>query len=161
MVLLETNRYLIGVTVYRETTTMVIDRFNGDYSFLSNFYPCQVMFESKTYASVEHAYQAAKTTNNHEREWIGLDPNPAIAKRRGRSVTLRKDWKEVQLPIMETCLRYKFGNGRLKEALIGTGDAELIEGNHWGDTFFGQCNGVGENHLGKLLMKIRAELQNG
>jgi predicted NAD-dependent protein-ADP-ribosyltransferase YbiA (DUF1768 family) len=42
--------------------------------------------------------------------------------------------------------------------LKATGDEELVEGNWWNDTFWGVCNGVGENNLGKLLMKIRAEL---
>lgn len=42
--------------------------------------------------------------------------------------------------------------------LINTGDAELIEGNSWGDTFWGECNGIGENNLGKILMKIRKEI---
>jgi hypothetical protein len=41
--------------------------------------------------------------------------------------------------------------------LLATGDMELIEDNDWDDTYWGVCNGAGENNLGKLLMKIRAE----
>lgn len=52
----------------------------------------------------------------------------------------------------------------LKKKLLETGDAELIEGNYWHDNTWGQCycprckNKIGENHLGKLLMKIRESL---
>lgn len=45
--------------------------------------------------------------------------------------------------------------------LIGTGDKILIEGNHWGDACWGvdTRTGQGENHLGKILMKVRGELK--
>ena len=42
---------------------------------------------------------------------------------------------------------------------MATGDAELVEGNTWNDTYWGVCNGVGHNHLGKILMQVRQELQ--
>ncbi len=59
---------------------------------------------------------------------------------------------------MDSFLREKFSPEMiLSEMLEATGDAELIEGNHWGDTFWGVCNGVGQNNLGKLLMAIRSE----
>ena len=45
--------------------------------------------------------------------------------------------------------------------LIQTGDSVLIEGNTWGDRVWGVCNGVGENRLGRILMKIRSELNQG
>jgi predicted NAD-dependent protein-ADP-ribosyltransferase YbiA (DUF1768 family) len=59
---------------------------------------------------------------------------------------------------METLLRQKFAHPELRAKLKETNDAELVEGNWWGDRFWGVCRGEGENHLGKLLMKIRAEL---
>ena len=49
-------------------------------------------------------------------------------------------------------------NPELRVKLLNTGDIELIEGNYWGDTFWGVCNGKGENHLGKILMRVRKEL---
>uniref|UniRef100_UPI00345E83CD NADAR domain-containing protein n=1 Tax=uncultured Duncaniella sp. TaxID=2768039 RepID=UPI00345E83CD len=51
-------------------------------------------------------------------------------------------------------------NPALAEKLIATGDAELVEGNYWHDTVWGVCDGVGENHLGKILMRVREELKN-
>lgn len=61
---------------------------------------------------------------------------------------------------MEEIVRAKFSeNETLKNMLLATGDAELKEGNTWNDTFWGidQKTGSGENHLGKILMKIRDE----
>ena len=58
---------------------------------------------------------------------------------------------------METGLRQKFNDPRLKELLIQTGQQALVEGNWWGDRFWGVCKGTGENHLGQLLMKIRRD----
>lgn len=60
---------------------------------------------------------------------------------------------------MEDIVRDKFTrNEDLKAMLLATGDEGLIEGNWWGDTFWGECKGQGENHLGRILMKIRREL---
>jgi predicted NAD-dependent protein-ADP-ribosyltransferase YbiA (DUF1768 family) len=49
-------------------------------------------------------------------------------------------------------------NPELRVKLLNTGDLQLVEGNYWGDTFWGVCNGKGENHLGKILMRVRKEL---
>ena len=60
---------------------------------------------------------------------------------------------------MEYLLLQKFFIPELREKLLATGNEELIEGNWWGDTYWGVCKGKGENNLGKSLMKIRTELQ--
>lgn len=136
----------------------VIDSFSGDHSFLSNFYPSSVFAYGETYATVEHAFQATKTRDPKEREWIRSALTPGVAKRRGRKVTMRDDWETFRLEAMEGLLRRKFTHPHLRKMLVDTGDAWIIEGNHWGDRFWGVCGGEGENHLGKLLMKIRAEI---
>ena len=70
--------------------------------------------------------------------------------------------KEVKTNIMyDICLAKFTQNQDLKEKLLKTGNAILIEGNWWNDTYWGVCNGIGENNLGKILMKIREELKNG
>ena len=136
-----------------------VSRFSGLYRFLSNFYPCDVVFEHVCYCTVEHAYVAAKTLDPWLREYIAKTPSPGKVKIIGRGLQLRADWEQIKLPLMEGLLRQKFRSGSpLANALLATGEAELIEGNTWGDTFWGVCNGVGENNLGKLLMKIRSEL---
>ena len=143
------------------SSTPRIDRFAGDYRFLSSFFPCEVTTDAgMTYASVEHAYQAAKATTEEERLAIAAASSPKKAKHRGAKLTLPPDWHSRKVEVMRSLLRLKFAPGReLAAKLVATGDAELIEGNDWGDEFWGQCNGVGENHLGRLLMETRARLR--
>jgi ribA/ribD-fused uncharacterized protein len=138
-----------------------IDSFQGEYRFLSNFWPAVVEYEGITYPSVEHAYQAAKTLDRNERRRIAAIVEPDDAKRAGRALpNQRKDWEQVKLRVMEDCVRYKFmHHAELREKLLATGDAELIEGNTWNDRYWGVCEGQGENHLGKILMKVRTELR--
>lgn len=137
-----------------------IDTFSGDYGFLSNFYPCEIVFEGRLYKSVEHAYQAAKTLDEQERKGIRGARYAFEAKRLGKTVTLRPDWEDVKLSIMEDLIEQKFANDlRLSIKLDQTYPAELIEGNWWGDTYWGVCDGEGENHLGKILMQVRKKIQ--
>lgn len=139
----------------------MIDRFDGEFEFLSNFFPCEVAQDGILYPTVEHAFQAAKTLDNFDKMQIAIADTPGKAKRLGRKVVLRSDWEEVKLAVMEDYLREKFCAGsELREKLLATGDEELVEGNWWNDTFWGVCNGVGQNNLGKLLMKLRAEYQH-
>jgi ribA/ribD-fused uncharacterized protein len=138
----------------------LIDRFEGDYSFLSNFYASPIILQGKTYATAEHAYQAAKTLDPDEQEEIRAAPTPDEAKRLAAEVTLRPGWAELRLAVMAQVLRAKFEQSpELREALLGTHDAILVEGNTWGDFFWGICDGRGENHLGNLLMELRARLR--
>ena len=136
-----------------------IDEFQGEYRFLSNFYPCAVMYDGYLYRSVEHAYQAAKTFDEQQRLKIRKLSKPGEAKRAGRRITLRKDWEEVKLDIMLELLEKKFQEPSLKRRLIATGNATLIEGNNWNDTFWGVCRDKGDNHLGRLLMQVRDRIR--
>lgn len=125
----------------------VIDSFRGDYAFLSNFYPAPTEYQGIVYPSAENAYQAAKTFGDRK---PFESMTPAAAKKAGRLVNLRPDWDQVQLQIMQEVVYSKFSkNADLAHLLLATGKAELIEGNTWGDTFWGICNGKGENHFGK------------
>ena len=141
----------------------MINKFDGEYAFLSNFYPSEVQFEGGTFPTVEHAFQAAKTLDEDERLQVVTCDTPGLAKREGRHVTLRRDWEQIKYSIMEELVRKKFQIPELKEKLIATGDEELEEGTWWHDNTWGNCycdrckNIVGQNHLGKILMKIREE----
>jgi ribA/ribD-fused uncharacterized protein len=87
--------------------------------------------------------------------------NPGDVKRFGRNkISLRKDWVDIKLSVMEWAVREKFKNESLKEMLLSTGDEELIEGNSFNDVYWGVCQGQGLNYLGKILMKIRAEINS-
>jgi ribA/ribD-fused uncharacterized protein len=144
------------------TSPNKIDSFQGEYRFLSNFYPAQVEFEGMTYPSVEHAYQSAKTLDREIRKQIAATSNPAEAKRMGRAQQVRADWETVKFEVMEQCVRFKFTHHPdLKQKLLATGGADLEEGNTWGDRIWGVYQGQGENRLGKILMKIRKELATG
>jgi hypothetical protein len=73
-------------------------------------------------------------------------------------VILRADWEDIRLEVMLNLLRQKFAPGsELRTKLETTTPHELVEGNTWGDTFWGVCNGVGQNNLGRLLMQVRDE----
>ncbi len=142
--------------------TKVIDRFVDEYHFLSNFFMRKVTFGDIEYESSEHAYQTNKTDDPLERAFIRSRNSPMAAKRAGsdkKKVTLRRDWKKVSLTVMYSILYNKFSQNKdLGEKLMKTWPALLIEGNNWGDTFWGQVNGIGENWLGKLLMQVRSRL---
>lgn len=136
----------------------MIDSFHGEYRFLSNFYPCEIEMDGIVYPSSEHAYQAAKTDDVGERRKISKMKSAGEAKRAGKLIKLRRDWRSVSLNIMYNLLVQKFDKNKnpdLYTLLKQTGDQKLVEGNTWGDTFWGVCDGVGENWLGKLLMKVR------
>jgi hypothetical protein len=141
----------------------MIDKFEKNKRFLSNFWECEVysVFDDIVYKSVEHAFQAAKTNIKEEKEAIRNCTTPGQAKRMGKIVTLRPDWEENKLVFMESFVRQKFiTHQELLALLLATGNEELIEGNTWGDVFWGVCNGIGENHLGKILMKVRDVLRS-
>lgn len=138
---------------------MTITAFHRQYDFLSNFHPSPILWNGLNYATVEHAFQAAKATDETDHEVIRVAGGPAMAKRLGRRVTRRDDWDTVKFDIMLELLRLKFAAGtKLARQLVSTYPHELIEGNTWNDTIWGVCNGRGENHLGRLLMQVRSEL---
>lgn len=130
---------------------MVIDSFTGNYRFLSNFYL------TPDGLSVEHHYQAAKAIYASDYRKILNCETAAKAKRMGATIPMRPDWHQIKLVIMEQLLRQKFSNHMMATLLLQTAGSTLIEGNTWGDTFWGVSGGSGSNHLGKLLMKIRDE----
>lgn len=132
--------------------------FDGEYRFLSNFSPAPVEYVGLKFPTVEHAYQAAKVDSQLLRYHISIAPTPSAARKLGQKVPLRPDWEAVKLDIMYGLLQQKFAEPTLRTKLLATGEAELVEGNWWGDTFWGVCGGVGQNQLGKLLMRLRAEL---
>jgi ribA/ribD-fused uncharacterized protein len=152
----------------------VIREFKGDYKFLSNFTETPLIWEGLDFRSVEHAFQAAKIG------WRpvvgGLQHIPAVekiraattareAKKLGRSMQMVENWDAIKLGIMLEILARKFSpyrSGDLDLQLVGTGDATLIEGNTWGDLFWGRDfkTGQGQNWLGVLLMVHRSQLQS-
>jgi ribA/ribD-fused uncharacterized protein len=147
----------------------LIDRFSGRWAFLSNFHRSGLVWEGDLYPTAEHAFNAGKTLDRAKRREIASAPTPGIAKRMGRarSIQLREGWDErVRYEVMASVLRAKFCcDPRRTEALLSTGDAMLVEGNSWHDQHWGDCRcgrqacaDPGGNHLGRLLMELRAAL---
>lgn len=137
--------------------------FAGQHFFLSNFYPIRVQYEDQWYPSSEHAYVAAKTLDYDLRAKIAQIPSAGQVKKYGRRLKLREDWEQVKVIEMRKILESKFSSFRsdvpIRSWLDDTAPRQLIEGNTWGDTFWGQCPiGVGKNMLGELLMSIRDDI---
>ncbi len=95
----------------------VINSFTDEYRFLSNFLKCDVAYDDLEYSSVEHAYQAAKTIDSLERYFIKSCLTAGQAKRAGKKVTMRSDWEEIKLSVMEDLLRQKFAISGFKNSL--------------------------------------------
>lgn len=140
----------------------MIDSFKGDYWFLSNFAYSPFTYEGREFATVENAYQAYKSLDPAIFNAIAQAKTPSAAKRSGQSVVnLRPDWDNYKLLLMYELVRAKFQqNDDLADKLLAINDSVLIEGNTWGDRFWGKVDGRGENMLGKILMVIRQELRS-
>ena len=116
-----------------------------------------IRYNGLTFLNNEAAFQAQKCPERAN-EFCRL--NPSDAKRLGRKVRLRSDWETVKDKVMYDVCHAKFSqNAELRKQLLKTGDVELIEGNAWGDRVWGVCGGVGENRLGRILMRIRDEMR--
>lgn len=133
-----------------------IQFFKDNYDFLSNFYPIIIEYEGFKYPSVEHAYQAQKSLSREVKKiFTSKDIPPGLAKRLGKLIETRDDWDQYKMIVMTELVHLKFNDPILSRKLVETGNAELIEGNWWGDTFWGIYDGKGMNHLGKILMAKR------
>jgi len=120
-------------------------------------------YQGMQFRTPEHFYQAMKTTDVKIRRQIADLPTPGQAKRFGRSVQFRPDWDEIKLNVMEYALCYKFSDESFQYKLTQQ-SLPIIETNLWHDNFWGNClcskckNVPGQNHLGKLLEKIKEGL---
>ena len=143
------------------TGKSVIDSFEGEYEFLSNFYNCPVTYKGITYNNSEAAFQAQKATDVYTqvRDFTGV--TASVAKKLGRHCSLRPDWNDIRVDEMRAIVLQKFlQNPRLEKRLLDTGTATLIEGNWWNDKFWGVCKGEGCNMLGIILMEVRDYISN-
>lgn len=137
-------------------TTSAIMSFTGEHRFLSNFYEEPVRIGSIEYQTAEHAYQSAKCFYESDACAVRSAYTPGAAKRLGQHVQLVPGWEESKRRVMLKVVTAKFlSNPELASRLLQTGDAELIEGNTWGDAYWGVCDGRGANYLGRILMVTR------
>lgn len=134
----------------------------GEWGRFSNFAATPFTLDGKRWRTSEHCFQAAKFPGHPQADAIHAANSPAIAARLGRSrkAPLRPDWESVKEDVMRRALAAKFAaHGELRELLLSTGDAELIEHTrrdaYWGDG----GDGHGRNRLGHLLMELRERLR--
>ena len=140
-----------------------ITKFRGKNFFLSNFYNAPIKYQGLFYQNDEAAFQSAKVIGtkqeNLRKTFTSLNANDA--KRKGRHVLLRSDWEKVKDQVMYDIVFDKFTRNKdLKAKLLATGNAELIEGNTWHDTYWGYdfSKKRGQNKLGKILMQVRQKI---
>lgn len=145
---------------------MTVPAFRGHWAFLSNFYAVRVYYNNRWYQTAEHAYQASKMISKEDHDQVARAMLPSSAKRavlellsKGHRTVIRKDWDEVKDSVMLSILRAKFSDPGMTMRLLETGEQELVEFNYWRDHYWGVCNGVGQNKLGKLLMQVRQEIR--
>jgi ribA/ribD-fused uncharacterized protein len=143
---------------------MAIKGFFNSFRFLSNFWPAKIRMRDGAvdlvFVSSEHAYQYYKTLDPIWRNQILNARTAGQAKKLSQKCPMRSDWDTIKLEVMKTVVWEKFNqNSHLKQQLLLTGDEYLEETNNWGDTFWGVCNGVGENWLGRILMDTRERLK--
>jgi len=141
----------------------MITEFKDENRFLSNFSPCTVEYAGLSFRSVEHAFVAAKTEDRGEQAHVQT-LTAGQAKRFGRNLNLRPSWDLMKIEVMRGLLEQKFELPEYKKLLIATGSQQIVEGNTWGDTFWGMVFnkdgelGEGNNNLGLILMEIRENL---
>lgn len=157
----------------------MINNFRGDYWFLSNFYPHPITASGRTWPTNEHYFQAMKTLDVDEQERIREANTPREAKYLGRQLKdIIPNWDSMRFLVMRNAIASKFPSKgtELTLKLLETLPHALVEGNAWGDTFWGVRGatspaprqvfpgheelkvGYGLNWLGYLLMARRAEL---
>lgn len=142
-----------------------IVRFRESYRFLSNFFVAPIAMPADPtigWPSVEHGYQALLAADPSDRDWIVQAPSPGEAKKRARKCRRREGADDLRIPLMRELVHLKFTQHPvLRQKLLDTGSRELVEGNTWGDTFWGvdEVRG-GQNVLGQILMNQREIARN-
>lgn len=147
---------LLMLKEFVKQNLLPIESLKGEWRFLSNFEPCEIIYNGLKFKNVEGAYQAEKCLNQEDR-LLFTSLSGAEAKKLIKSLPIKDNWDELKLEVMEQLLNQKFSQKKFEKLLRSTGSRIIVEGNYWKDTFWGVCDGEGENHLGNLLMKIRNE----
>jgi hypothetical protein len=141
----------------------MIEHFSSDLTrWLSNFYPCDITFEGKTYTSIEHAYMSAKSLDPNWKQFCIETEDPRAVKKRSREIKLIPEWENIKVDVMRECVTQKFSKEPFRSKLLDTKNEYIQEGNWWNDRFWGvdlKSNPpVGKNMLGILIMEVRSNL---
>lgn len=136
------------------------------YGIFSNLYKRAITFEDEIFATSEHAYQAGKARKPAVKKWLMEAPSPSLLAMAAHGLyywDVAPGWSANKFDRMKAILRAKFTQHEdLKEALLGTADARLVESatvDNPVNRLWGEVNGVGKNTLGIMLMELRSELR--
>lgn len=171
------------------TGTPRIDSFRD--TFLSNFWPVRLSYRGREFPTVEHAYQWSKFDENilghlsrdTQQEISGTlgaeslalpgvfhsATKPGLVKKLAELLVKRglqrDNWDDIRVDKMIDLTLRKYCNPDLKAKLLATGQHYLLEGNDWGDVFWGACQEEGRyrgrNMLGLILMNVRNKVREG
>ena len=137
-------------------------------NWFSNFIPFDnpMLYGDIIFRTPEHFFQAMKTEDLSLRKKIAAFPTPGAVKRFARTIQLRPDWEDIKFTVMKYALRRKFAlRTTWRERLLDSGNSEIVEWNTWHDNIWGDCTCprcehiVGQNNLGRILMKLRHEFK--
>lgn len=135
---------------------------NDAYGFLSNFYVAPIEIGGFTWPTTEHYSQAQKFADPSRQAAIRAAPTPGAAKQLAWAddAGFRNDWNAVRDEVMLIALHAKFTQHEtLRDQLLATGDAFLIEHTYLDSYWADGGDGSGQNRLGRLLMQVRDELR--
>lgn len=146
--------------------------FQGEPSFLSNFYPATLRMEQYSFSSAEQAYQFFKcrTCKRDDRATKILDMSkPREIKIAGDDITSTAVWEQHKEGFMRSICFSKFSqNPELMRKLIDTGDIPLYEctnnrwwgcGYHLDSPEWATTKSPGLNKMGTILMEVRKSLK--
>ena len=147
---------------FRQMRVIKFYKVKEQFGCFSNFAAYPVELDGKVWPTSEHYFQAQKFAGTGFEEEIRRAGSPMIAARMGRdrSKPLRADWERVRDEVMRRAVLAKFTqHAELRDILLATGDAMLVEhtrnDSYWGDG----GDGRGRNMLGQILVSVREELR--
>ena len=139
-------------------------KVQDEFGCFSNFAAYPVELDGKVWPTSEHYFQAQKFAGTEFEDEIRRIKSPMMAARAGRDrgKPLREDWELVKDEVMRRAVLAKFTqHAELRDILLSTGDAVLVEhtrnDSYWGDG----GDGRGRNMLGQILVSVREELRRG
>ncbi|NJN24313.1 MAG: NADAR family protein [Acaryochloridaceae cyanobacterium RL_2_7] len=146
--------------------TIYFYKVQEQYGCFSNFSPHSIVMGAVQWPTSEHYYQAQKFIGTEDEavicEQIRPCPSPeqAAALGRDRIRVIRPDWDQTKDQVMYEAVKTKFSSHpEICSVLLATGSEEIVEDSP-NDYYWGcGADKTGENHLGKILMRVREELR--
>lgn len=122
-----------------------IQKFDGEFAFLSNKAPSTFFYKGIKYKTVVHAYQSLKAKYELDAIKIRSAKTPEEAIKIAKSVQTKENWQTACREVMYELIYQKFKtNDFLKPKLLATKGKTLSEG---------------KTFVGELLMDVRKQIE--